>query len=215
MHVFSELKIYALICSTLLLFLLQLTLKATCANPSYTIWGNDTCMSMRITAILSNGVLVELLVNDGVYGKFLANLKPDGLNISIQNNTLLVKYDARVSGSSLLELMSVNEVSWFKDWPTYLECVAIFVAGLTFLAINILLPKSRDEEVLKIIEDGGNPPKGYCLSEKSLLLLSSRNPDVYERALNMILKGELKVRKGRTGKLNILSRLRKALNYRM
>lgn len=206
-------------CLLTLLILLNVfsTLETVYANPPQTVSNNATCLSMRITEILSNGVSVELFLENNAPANVLTGFKPESLKVSVQNSTLLVKYDARVSESMLLSIIGMDETgeAFQKDWLTYLQPLIILVAGLTLLAFEATFSHPRDDVVLKIIEDGGTPAKGSWLSEKSLLLLASRNPDAYRRALNMVLKGELRVKKGGTDRLrNTFSKLKRLVYHR-
>jgi hypothetical protein len=174
-----------------------LTLETAYANPLHIAPNNVTRLSIRITEVFSNGVSVELFLENSVPGTFLIGFNPESLKTSVQNSTLMVNYDARVSENMLLNIISMDEVGedFKKDCLTYLMPLIILAAGLMLLAFEAFFRHASDDAVLKIIEEGGIPPKGSYLSEKSLLLLSSRNPEAYRRALNMVLKGELKVRK--------------------
>lgn len=189
-----------------------LTLEKAYANPFHTTPNNTTHLSIRIIKVLSNGVSVELFLENNTPGTFLTEFKPESLKASVQNSTLLVNYDARVSESMLLNIMGMAEVGddFQRDWLKYLLPLIILAAGLMLLAFEATFPHARSKEVLKIIEAGGTPPKGSWLTEKSLLLLSSRDPEAYMRALDMVLKGELRVKKGGVDRLrNLFSKLKK------
>ncbi|MBO3755055.1 MAG: hypothetical protein FGF53_09330 [Candidatus Brockarchaeota archaeon] len=188
------------------------TLEKAYANPFYTTPNNTTHLSIRITEVLSNRVSIELFLENNAPETFLTKFDPESLKTSVQNSTLLVNYDARVPESMLLNIMGMDELGddFQRDWFTYLQPVIILAAGLTLLAFEAIFPHTRDKDVLKIIEAGGAPPKGSWLAEKSLLLLSSRDPEAYRRALDMVLKGELRVKKGGLDRLrNAFSKLKK------
>jgi len=188
------------------------TLEKAYANPFNIASNNATHISIRITEVFSNGVSVELFLENNAPGPFLTEFKPESLKASVQNSTLLVNYDARASESMLLNIMNMDEVSddFQIDWLTYLQPVIILAAGLMLLAFEATFPHARDKDVLKIIEAGGTPPKGSWLTEKSLLLLSSRNPEAYRKVLDMVLKGDLRVKKGGIDRLrNTFSKLKK------
>lgn len=192
-------------------------LETVFANPLNTMPNNVTSLSLRITEVLSNGVLIELLMENSAPGTFLTKFKPESLNIYVQNSTLLVNYDARVSESMILGVVGMDEASenFQKDGLTYFQPIILLAAGLILLAFEASFPHARDKDVLKIIEAGGVPPKGSLLAEKSLLLLSSRNPEAYRRALNMVLKGELRIKKGVVDRLrNAFSGLKTLVKHR-
>ncbi|MBO3797931.1 MAG: hypothetical protein QXI42_05735 [Thermoproteota archaeon] len=193
-------------CLTFLLAVLFNTCLNTCANPSTTVWGNETHVSMRVTAFLCNRTLVELCLTNNVS---LTVFKPESFKTLSQGSTLLVEYDARFSGSppggAIME--DTGDFSQ-KDPATYLQTILFFTAGLILLALNIVGLRKSEKMLLKNMENGFTPPKGSRLSEEALLLLASRNPDAYRRVLEMVLKGELKVEKtGWKGK--VLARIRR------
>ncbi|MEM2051116.1 MAG: hypothetical protein QXZ11_08380, partial [Thermoproteota archaeon] len=191
---------------TFLLAVLFNTCLNTCANPSTTVWGNATHVSMRVTAFLCNRTLVELCLTNNVS---LTVFKPESFKTLSQASTLLVEYDARFSGSppggAIME--DTGDFSQ-KDPTTYLQTILFFTAGLILLALNIVGLRKSEKMLLKNMENGFTPPKGSRLSEEALLLLASRNPNAYRRVLEMVLKGELKVEKtGWKGK--VLARIRR------
>jgi len=146
---------------------------------------------MLITAFLPNGALVELCLANNVSSTFF---KPESFKIGVEDSTLLVKYDARVSGSPFSRI-SVEETGdvFRSDAVKYLLSLILFAAGLVLLSSNIVSLRRSENELLKNMEKGGVPPKGSSLSEEVLLLLASRNPDAYRRTLEMVLKGELRI----------------------
>jgi len=187
----TELATRAKIRLTILLITLGALGLTACANPSYTISGNETNVSMLITAFLPNGALVELSLDNNVSSKIF---KPESFEIRVEESTLLVVYDARSSGSSFpgIGMEEIGDV--FRNDPAkYLMPLILFAAGLVLLFLNIVGSRRSENELLKNVEDGGVPPEGSSLSEEALLLLASRNPEAYRRVLEMVLKGELKV----------------------
>ncbi|MGB9717176.1 MAG: hypothetical protein ACP5PQ_00735 [Thermoproteota archaeon] len=169
------------------------TCLTACANPSYTVWGNGTHVSMRVTVFLPNGTLVELCLVNNVSSTVF---KPESFKIGVEDSTLLVKYDTRFSGSPS-EGMLIDEAGNFfqNDSAKYLPSIMFFAAGLILLVWSIIGSRKSEKVLLKNMENGYLPPKGSVLSEEVLLLLASRNPDAYRRVLGMVLKGELKVEK--------------------
>jgi len=121
--------------------------------------------------------------------------RPESLEVCMNSSVLIVNYDARVYGGFPLEAVSMGETgeTFQNDWVKYLQSLILFAAGLILLFSDIIAPRKSEEELFKSMENGGSPPKGSRLSEDALLLLASKNPDAYRRALNMVLKGELKV----------------------
>ncbi|MBO3754662.1 MAG: hypothetical protein FGF53_07300 [Candidatus Brockarchaeota archaeon] len=193
-------------CLTFLLTMLFNTCLNTCANPSTTVWGNETHVSMRVTAFLCNRTLVELCLTNNVS---LTVFRPESFNTLAQDSTLLVEYDARFSGSPPGGAI-IEDTGGFsqKHQATCLQTIVFFTAGLILLVLNIIGFRKSEKELLKNMENGFTPPKGSRLSEEALLLLASRNPDAYRRVLEMVLKGELKVEKtGWMGK--VLARVRR------
>ena len=179
-------------CLTILLVVLLNALGLTaCASPSYTISGNETHVSMLITAFLPNGVLVELRLDNNVSSKIF---KPESFKTGVEDLALTVVYDARASGSLFSEMSMEGTGDVFRnDSMKYLMSLILFAAGLVLLSFNIVGSRRSENELLKSIGNGGVPPKGSSLSEEALLLLASRNPEAYRRILEMVLKGELKV----------------------
>lgn len=122
---------------------------------------------------------------------------------------LLVNYDARVCDVSILETAAMGEnVGALNGWVKNLQFLILFAAGLTLLASDILSPRRSEKELLESMVKEGAPPKGSRLSEDALLLLASKNPDAYRRALDMVLKGELQVG-GRRGFWSILQKIKR------
>jgi len=183
---------HAKTCLTILLIILLDALGLTaCANPSYTISGNETNVSMLITAFLPNGALVELRLANNVSSTFF---KPESFKIGVEDSTLIVKYDARASGSPFPGIGMEETGDVFRNDPAkYLMPLILFAAGLVLLSLNIVGLRRSENELLKNMENGRVPPRGSSLSEEALLLLASRDPEAYRRVLEMILKGELKV----------------------
>ncbi len=180
-------------CLTFLLAVLFNTCLNTCAGPSSTIMGNETHVSMRVTAFLCNRTLVELYLANNVS---LTVFRPESFKTLAQDSTLLVKYDARFSGSPPggAIMQDTGNISQ-KDPATYLQTIVFFAAGLILLALNIIGLRKSEKKLLKNMENGHTPLKGSRLSEETLLLLALRNPDAYRSVLDMVLKGELKVEK--------------------
>ncbi|MGQ9478865.1 MAG: hypothetical protein ACUVQ0_02440 [Thermoproteota archaeon] len=90
-----------------------------------------------------------------------------------------------------IDIYEVNITSQ-NNWLISLPFILLAIIGLTML---VRIATGSERKVLKLIESGEPPPKGSSISEKSLSRLASRNPEAYRIALNMVLKGDLKMRK--------------------
>lgn len=185
---------------------------------SYTLLENSSAISIRITGLLSNGVLVEVSLENRVPMNASIDFKPESLNFSKQGSMMLIAYDARVPEDVLMRVASVKEIEGFSndEWLKNIELLMVFATGLVLLALETFLSKTRSkDDVIRIIENGEAPPKGSVVSEESLLSLSSKNPEAYRRVVDMVLKGELKVKRKRLKRLReVFSRIIKIVNLR-
>ncbi|MEM2930267.1 MAG: hypothetical protein QW797_05350 [Thermoproteota archaeon] len=180
------------------------------ANPSTDIWGNATHVSIRVNASLLNSVLVELFLVNNVSSTVF---KPQSVRVCVNNSELNVNYDARIRGVFPLEATSIVEAgeAFRSDLVKYLQSLILLAAGITLLAYDVFIWRRRGKRLLENMWESGVPPKGSRLSEDALLLLASRNPDAYRMALNMVLKGELKVER-RRGFRGILKKMKLVKN---
>ncbi|MBO3800196.1 MAG: hypothetical protein FGF52_03990 [Candidatus Brockarchaeota archaeon] len=201
---------------TVLLILLTrfLIVERAYAAP-YALFVNSSFVSMRITGLLSNRVLVETVLDNRVPMNFSTRFRPECLNISTQDSTLIIVYDARIPGYFPMQSTSMRESdSIFDEWLKSIQLLAVFATGLALLVLEALAPKANGEDVIKMIEEGKSPPRGSAIDEESLLLLSSRNPEAYRRIADMVLRGELKIKRKRLKSIGkLFSRTKKLAKY--
>lgn len=193
------------VCLTILLISVVPSLIAEKVYTDSTVDVSPSKISMCITGMLSNGVLVETNLENKIPMDASTNFRLECLNFSTRDSTLLIVYDTRISEDALVQAKKVEEIEGAFDgeWLKNLNLLIIFSVGLLLLAFEILTSRKRSQDIIKMIEKEA-PLKGSVIDEESLLLLSSQNPEAYRKAVDMILKGELKVKRKK------LKNLRKA-----
>lgn len=211
-------KKHALAYSTVLLtFLTHFLIVERAYAAPYELFVNSSLISMRITGLLSSGVLVETILNNRVPMNFSTRFRPECLNVSTQGSTLIVIYDTRVPGNFSVELTSTEELDNIFDgeWLKSIQLLAVFVTGLALLVFEACTSKAGSEDVIKMVEEGKGLPRGSVIDEESLLSLSSKNPEAYRRIADMVLKGELKIKKRRLKSIGrVFSKMRKLVKCR-
>jgi hypothetical protein len=185
---------------------------------SNTLSTDFSTIRIQIVETLPNGVSVETLLENGIPKNVLTELGPESLRVSVQDSTLLISYDARVSEDLLTYRADVEEMgkAYHNELLNHLGLFVVFATGLVLLTLEMFSNKVRKENIIGMIEKGEKPPRGAVVSEESLLLLSSKNPEAYVRALDMVLKGELRVKGRRFENLREkLSSLKKLVKRRI
>ena len=211
-------KKHALACSTVLLMFLThfLIVEKAYAAP-HELFVNSSLISMRITGLLSGGILVETILDNRVPMNFSTRFRPELLNVSTQGSTLIVIYNARVLGNFPVQLTSTEESDDIFDgeWLKSIQLLAVFAAGLALLVFETCASKAGSKDIIKTVEEGKGLPRGSVIDEESLLLLSSKNPEAYRRIADMVLRGELKIKKRRLKSIRrVFSKMRKLVEYR-
>lgn len=183
----------------------------------YTLVMNSSFISMRITRLLSNGVLVETVLDNGIPMNISTRFRPECLNVSTQGSTLIIIYDARVPSYFPVQSTSIGESDIILDgeWLKSILLFAVFAIGLALLALEAFASKASGEDIIKMVEEGKDLPRGSAIDEESLLMLSSRNPEAYRRIADMVLRGELKIKRKRLKSIKkVFSKMNKLVKYR-
>ncbi|MBO3839787.1 MAG: hypothetical protein QXN75_05705 [Thermoproteota archaeon] len=203
--------------STALLILLThfLIVERAYAAP-YALFVNSSFVSIRITGLLSNGILVETVLDNRIPMNFSTRFRPECLNISTRDSTLIIVYDARIPEYFPMQSTNTGESDRiFSEWLKSIQLLAVFATGLALLVLEALAPKASGEDVIKMVEEGKDLPRGSAIDEESLLLLSSRNPEAYRRIADMVLRGELKIKRKRSKSIEkLFSKMKKLVKYR-
>jgi len=183
------------------------------AGADFHVSVNSTLISIRIAGLLSNGLLVEASMDNVIPENVSIVFNPECLNFNAQDSTLLISYDARVSGDALVNSVDFKEntVTSNEELLKCIQMLTVFTIGLIILILEVFSSKIRKNSS-RAIEESKSHSHGSTIDEESLLLLSYKDPEAYRKAIDMILKGELKVKKKRLGKM--LSKIKKIVNLR-
>lgn len=200
-------SIYLTVFLTMLTLIIQNAVAIVGADSQVSV--NSTLISVRIAGLLSNGLLVEASIDNVIPENVSIAFNPEYLSFNTQDSTLLISYNARISGDALIKSATFKEntAAFNEELLKCIQLLIVFATGLIILILEAFFSKIKSGNDFETIK--GNKA---TIDEESLLLLSFRNPEAYRRALDMILKGELKVKKKRFGK--IISKIKKFVDFR-
>lgn len=178
------------------------------------ILSNSTLISIRIVELLSNGLLVETSINNVIPENVSLAFNPECLSFNVQNSTLLVLYNARIPENALIKSANAKEIvmTFDEELSKCIQLFIVFITGSIILVLERLSSKTGSKNNLKKTEGNKVHYNNPMIDEKSLLMLSSKDPETYRKTIDMILKGELRVKRRRFGKM--LSKIRKFVNFR-
>ncbi|MEM3712602.1 MAG: hypothetical protein QXR97_03585 [Thermoproteota archaeon] len=196
----------------LLMLLIQIPIELVGAD--YSAMANSTLVSIRVAGLLSNGVLVETSIDNVVPRNVSIAFRPEYLSLNTQGSTLVISYDARLPEDALLKSTSIEEAErkFDEEWMRIVQLLIVFATGLIILILEMFFLKIRGKDALETIDRNKTGSNNSTIDEESLLMLSSKNPEEYRKAVDMILKGELKVKKKRFWKM--FSKIKKFVNLR-
>lgn len=207
MKLSKHISIYSTVFLTLLALIIQNIVTLVEADSHISV--NSTLISIRIAGLLSNGLLVEASIDNMIPENVSIVFNPEYLSFNTQDSKLLISYNARIPGEALIKSANFKEntATFNEELLKCIQLLIVFATSLIILILEALSSKIRSENNFKTIEENK-----ATIDEESLLLLSLRNPEAYRKALDMILKGELKVKKRQFGKM--LSKIKKFVNSR-
>jgi len=195
------------------MFLIPLFIARSVYANSFNVFANSSLVSIRVTGTLCDRIIVETNISNKIPGNFPTVFKPEGLNFSVRSETLFISYDARVSEESLIKLASIEEISKPSEdeWLKIIELLIVFASGLIFLILEAFSLKAKNKENTSA-NNCEKSKKGSVIDEEDLMKLSSVSPEEYGKIVNMVLRGELKIKKNRLRK--VFSKIRKFVIFR-